>query len=104
MRSGYLLDYRVRPEKPGRCNSVDLDSLCSDAMHIHHQIWNGNKLEDIPCSAERLTAIGNMVSEEMPITAQSIIDYLAGLNELLDGKERPALGTFRSWLAAGHNT
>jgi len=99
--AGYMLDYRVRPGMPRHDPTATLNSACADAIRIHYGICNDDKLDGIPDFIERLKNIGEMVSEEMPLTAQSISDYSTGLRGLLDGKDQANFASFRFWFGRG---
>jgi hypothetical protein len=96
-----LLDYRVRPEQPLPQIADRLRALAQQCLTIHDTIPQGARLADYDALLAGLSDIEALIRGPLPLTAESIRDYLSGLRALAAGQPHPDFGSFRRWFSRG---
>jgi len=100
--SGYLLDYRSQPEKTFSINeSYLLEKLSQNAMVIHDRFRNTSSFEHLGEFISCLEQISELVSDKMPETSQSIIDFIHGIEKLKTGDIAADFSSFHQWFGRG---
>jgi 2-polyprenyl-3-methyl-5-hydroxy-6-metoxy-1,4-benzoquinol methylase len=97
----FFIDYRLQPSDRIPAAIRDLETICREALQIHHEIWHGNSTREIPRFSACLQEIQAMIARPAPDTARAIGDYLKGLEKLGDGETGAEFGSFRRWFGRG---
>ncbi len=89
-----MLDYRADPSDMGSCDDAAVAELCTEAFHLHVDIWNGGDSGRIPEFLDLAERIATLVETALPGTAKALRDYSAGMRTLIKGSETGDLGDF----------
>lgn len=99
--SPVLMDCRYTGDIPNGIDSEALEDACQSAFDLHIGIWNADAIERIPVFLDAVRDIATKLGAAMPTTAQSLTDYVSGMEEMLAGKTAPDFGSFTTLFGRG---
>ena len=79
---------------------TDLETECLKILTDTHAAWTDDDLERVAACVNRVQAVGQELRSILPLTSESIQDFVIGTNALLDGKSIK-FNTFTSWFGRG---
>ena len=94
-----FLDYRIDHID----QDVDierLDKLVDDAIDLHSNVWNG-ATDNLDVFLQRINAISELIRPALPLTSQSLDDYVRGMNSLAADDSNADFGRFIGFFGRG---
>jgi len=98
--SALFIDYRIEPGEFQSFDATDLETECLKILTDTHAAWTDDDLERVAACVNRVQAVGQELRSILPLTSESIQDFVIGTNALLDGKSIK-FNTFTSWFGRG---
>ena len=100
--SGYLLDYRSQPENTFSINEAHLlEELSQNARVFQDHFRRTSSFEYLDKFIDCLNEISALVSEKIPESSKSIIDFIRGVEQLKAGDITADFSSFHQWFGRG---
>lgn len=101
----FLLDYRIDPADitlPAHSSWLSLEEECNEAYKVHRELWLNGDIDAIYTQfLPLLSGISNKLDSLLPMTAQSLRDFISGMQDMKTKGLQADFKSFRTWFGRG---